>query len=76
MVLKCTSGAIKLVASAGTPIGLFGAAADFINIPNGGTFAFSWGAAGLNVATNSLFEITDTAGGTGSTYELQLIGAN
>lgn len=75
-VLKCTSGAIKLVATAGTPIGLFGAAGDLINIPAGGCFAFSWGATGLNVATNALFEITDTAGGAGSVYELMFIGAN
>ena len=73
--LRCTSGSIKLVASAGTPIGLFLAAGDGVNVPNGCTIGVDWGTTGLDVTVNSLFEITDTAGGAGSAYELWAVVA-
>ncbi|MBC8425132.1 hypothetical protein H8E07_13495 [bacterium] len=73
--LRCTDGAIKLVASAGTPLGLFLAAGDGIAMTAGDAFAFSWGAGGLDVTVNSLFEITETSGATTADYTLQFHGA-
>lgn len=75
LVIKCLTGAIKVVGTTGTPIGLFVAAGDGINLAAGHTLAVDFGATGLTVSTNSLFEITDTAGGSGSTYELWFVVA-
>lgn len=75
LVLRCTSGAIKLVASAGTPMGIFLAAGDGIPLVAGQYVVFGLGAAGLNVAVNSLFEITETTGTGSSGYELAFVGA-
>lgn len=75
LMVKCLTGSIKVVAPAGTPIGMFLAAADGINLSAGHCFAIDFGATGLTVSTNSLFEITDTAGGSGSTYELWFVVA-
>ena len=74
-VLRCTSGEIELVASAGTPIGLFLAAGDGVPLTAGQWVAWGLGAAGLNVATNSLFEITETSGAAAAAYELGLVVA-
>jgi len=76
ITLRCTSGSINFVASAGTPIGLFLAAGDGLPMVAGDVFAYSWGAAGLDVTTNSLFEITETTGTGSSAYVLEFHGAN
>ena len=41
----------------------------------GDTWAINKGAAGLDVTTNSKFDITDTAGGAGSVVEVSFGGA-
>ena len=74
--LRCTSGEIQLTASAGTPLPFFAAAADGIKLEAGHALALSFGAAGLDVTTNSLFEITETSGASSATYELVFHGAN
>lgn len=73
--IKCTVGAIKVVGGAGTPAGFLTAATEGFNLAAGHEVGFNFGAAGLNVATNSKFDVTDTAGGSGSTYEITFFGA-
>ncbi len=73
IVVRCVTGSIRFLATAGTPLGCFGAAGDYLTLAAGHTLGLSFGATGLDVTTNSLFSITD--GGAGSTYELELIVA-
>ena len=73
--VKCLTGSIKLEAPATGFIGIFTDATDLLNIPLGCTVLFDFGATGLDVTTNSKFDITDLAGGSGSTYELIFWGA-
>jgi hypothetical protein len=75
LVLRCLTGSIRLVASAGTPIDLFAAAGDGLNISAGHAIAVSFGAEGLDVTVNSLFEITETTGAATASYELSFVGA-
>lgn len=74
--LRCTSGSIRLIATAGTPIDMFQAAGDAINLDSGDMFAMSFGAAGLDVTVNSLFEILETTGTGASEYVLEFHGSN
>lgn len=73
--IKCTSGSIKVVGGAGTPAGFLTAAAEGFQLAAGHEVGFNFGAAGLGVTTNSKFDITDTAGGSGSAYEITFFGA-
>ncbi len=73
--IRCTSGSIEVAGTTGNPMPLFKAAGDAINLAAGQEFAANFGAAGLDVTTNSLFEVTDTAGGSGSAYTLWFTGA-
>lgn len=73
--IKCTAGAIKVVGGAGAPAGFLTAAAEGFKLAAGHEVGFNFGATGLSVATNSKFDITDTAGGSGSTYEITFFGA-
>lgn len=75
LVLKCVTGAIEMTANATNGIGLFKAASDGINLSAGDTVAFSLGAAGLDVTTDSKFNITEATSGAAATYELWLIVA-
>ncbi len=75
LVIKCTSGSIKLDAPAANFIGIFADASDLIKVPLDCTMAFDFGASGLDVTTNSKFDVVDLAGGAGSTYELMFWGA-
>lgn len=75
LMLICLTGKIRLIASTGTPITLFQAAGDAINLSAGQFAMFGFGPTGLSVETNSLFEILET-GGAGSTYSILFFGAN
>lgn len=77
--VKCLTGAIKIDAPAANAMGFFGTATDFVPLRAGQT----WGldlvgtdGLGLDVTVNSKFDIVDTFGGTGSTYEIEFVGAN
>lgn len=75
LVIKCTSGLIKIDAPAANFLTIFADASDLFRIANGATFAMSWGAAGLDVTSSSKFDIVDLNGGSGSTYEIEFWGA-
>ncbi len=75
LVVKCVTGSIKVVRPSSNGLTFFVAANDGINLSAGQTNATDFGAGGLALSTNATFEITDTAGGSGSTYELYLVGA-
>lgn len=73
--VKCLTGSIKIEAPASAFIPIFTDATDLLNIPLGATFFMDFGAIGLDVTSGSKFDITDLAGGSGSTYELIFWGA-
>jgi hypothetical protein len=75
IMVKCTSGAIKIDAPAANFAGFFGTASDFVPVANGACWSMMFGATGLDVTVNSKFDIIDTAGGAGSTYEIIFWGA-
>lgn len=73
--VRCVTGSIKIEAPAANFISIFTDATDLLNIALGATFFMDFGAAGIDVTTNAKFDITDLAGGAGSTYELIFWGA-
>lgn len=76
LVLKVTSGAVKLEAPAANFIGIFADASDVILLGASAkcnTIAFDFGAAGLDVTTNASFDITETSGATTANYELWVV---
>jgi hypothetical protein len=75
LILRCDTGAIEMTANATNGIGLFKAASDGINLGAGNTAGFSFGAAGLDVTTDSKFNITEATSGAAATYTLWLIVA-
>ena len=75
LVIKCTSGAIKLDAPAANFLPIFADASDVIKIQNGCTVAFDWGAAGLSLGSDAKFDIVETSGAATATYELWLVVA-
>lgn len=74
LIVIPVTGAIRVNATASNAIGLFDHASDLINVPGGG-LAFDWGAAGLDVTTNSKFEITESTSAATATYKLAVIVA-
>ena len=76
LVLTCLTGSIKLMAPAANFLSVFEAASHGVNLTAGQTIGFDLGALGITVSTNGKFDITDTFGGAGSTYSLELIGSN
>tara|TARA_R110002110_G_scaffold385407_1_gene597004 strand:- start:550 stop:1047 length:498 start_codon:yes stop_codon:yes gene_type:complete len=75
IAVKVTSGAVEVLAPGANFLGLFKAAANAVPLVAGDTWAINKGAAGLDVTTNSKFDITDTAGGAGSVVEVSFGGA-
>jgi len=75
VMVKCLTGSIKFVRAASNGAALFTAAGEGINLAAGQSVAVDLGAGGLSLSTNASLSITDTAGGSGSTYELVLAGA-
>ena len=75
LLVKCVSGAIEVLAPGANFIGIFKAAADTFILAAGQSLAVDLGAAGLDVTTNSKFDITDTAGGAGSSVDVAFGGA-
>jgi len=73
-VVKCTSGEITLEAPASNGLAFFKAASDGVVLSNGHTLGVDFGAGGLDVTTDSKFDVTDS-GGAGSTYTLWAIVA-
>lgn len=74
IVVKCVTGEITLEAPVANGLGFFKAASDGVVLSAGQTIGVSFGAGGLDVTTNSKFDIDDS-GGAGSTYSLWLIVA-
>lgn len=74
--LYCISGAVRWVAPAANALALFGAATHSVALSAGQTLAIDFGAAGLSVGANGKFDVTDTAGGAGSTYSIMFVGSN
>lgn len=74
LILIPLTGSIRIDAPAANFIGLFADATDLLNVPSGG-LAFDWGAAGLDVTTNSKFDITETTSSATATYLLAFWGA-
>jgi hypothetical protein len=73
-VLRCDTGTIECTGEATNPIGIFKAGGDGFNLSTGAIAAFSYGAAGIDVTTDSKFDITEAVGST-ATYTLWLIVA-
>ncbi len=74
IALVCNTGAIDFRGAATNGIGIFTAASQGIALIAGQSIGIDLGAAGINVETNSKFEIFDADGG-GSTYSLIFICA-
>jgi len=75
LILRCDTGMIEMTANATNGIGIFKAASDGINLTTGATVGFSYGAAGLDVTTDSKFNVTEATSGAAATYTLWLIVA-
>lgn len=78
LVLKVTSGACKLQAPAASGLGIFTAASQGLQLSATGglrSVALYFGPDGLDVTTNSKFDIVESSGAATATYELILIVA-
>ena len=75
LILRCDTGTIEMSGDATNPIGIFKAGSDGINLTTGATVGFSYGAAGLDVTTDSKFNVTEATSGAAATYTLWLIVA-
>lgn len=75
LVLKCETGTIEMTGDPTNPIGIFKAGGDGINLAAGSSVAFDMGAAGMDVTTDSKFDITEATSAGPATYSLWLICA-
>jgi hypothetical protein len=73
--ISVTSGQISFLAPAANFLDLFIATGDALDLSANHGVTLEWGAAGLDVTTNSKFDITDLAGGSGSVVEVSFGGA-
>ena len=79
IVVKCLTGSIKIDAPAANYMGFFGTATDYVPLRAGQTWGLDLigtNGLGLDVTVNSKFDIVDTFGGAGSTYQLLFAGSN
>jgi len=74
LAIKCTAGEITIEAPVANGLSIFKAAEDGIVLASGQRFGLDLGAAGIDVTTNSKFDVTDSGGG-GSTYSIVFAGA-
>ena len=74
IVIRCETGEIEFRGDAANQISLFTAASEGITLAAGQSAGFDLGATGIDVTTDSKFEVFDSDGG-GSTYTLWLIVA-
>jgi len=74
LIVLCNTGAIKIDAPAANFIGIFADANGAIKLGAGNCAAFDLGAGGLNVATDSKWDITETASAA-ATYSIMFWGA-
>lgn len=74
-VLRCDTGTIECTAAATNPLPIFKAASDGFNLTAGSVAAFSYGAAGIDVTTDSKFAVTEATSAAAATYTLWLIVA-
>jgi len=71
LIIKCVTGSITVKNPAANGLDCFTAASEGIALTAGQSFAFDLGALGLDVATNSKFDIAEV-GAVGATYILGL----
>jgi len=74
MVVLCNTGAIKIDAPAANFIAIFADATDKIRLGAGNCVAFDFGPGGLDVTTNSKWDIVETASAA-ATYSIMFWGA-
>jgi hypothetical protein len=74
LIVLCNTGAIKIDAPAANFIGIFADATDKIRIGAGQCVAFDFGPGGLDVTTNSKWDIVETASAA-ATYSIMFWGA-
>lgn len=74
LVILCNTGAIKIDAPAANFIGIFADASDLIKLGAGNCIAFDFGPGGLDVTTNSKWDIVETASAA-ATYSIMFWGA-
>jgi hypothetical protein len=74
MAIIPTSGSLRLEAPATGFISLFSDATDLLNLPSRATF-FDFGNTGIDVTTNSKFDITEATGGATAGCKLAFIVA-
>lgn len=74
LIVVCNTGAIKIDAPAANFIGIFADATDKIRIGAGQCVAFDFGPGGLDVTTNSKWDIVETASAA-ATYSIMFWGA-
>ena len=75
IVVLCTDGELKVTGAAANQLGCFTAASEGIKLAEGQWVALGLGAGGLDVSTNSKFDITETGGATPADYDLGFIVA-
>jgi|TARA_Y100000310_G_C20641918_1_gene794435 hypothetical protein len=74
VVIRCETGEIEFRGDAANALSMFTNASEGITLAAGQSAGFDLGAAGIDVTTDSKFEVFDSDGG-GSTYTLWLIVA-
>jgi len=75
LYIEVTTGQVEFIAPATSFLDLFKATGDAIDLSANHVLCLEFGAAGLDVTTNSKFDITDIAGGSGSIVEVSFGGA-
>lgn len=76
LILRCISGSIRFEGHASNAIPFFNANGDAVILSAGQALAVDFGAAGLDVSSNSRFHVHENTGSAAADYKIWLIGAN
>lgn len=76
LVIVPTSGSIRLEAPAANFLDIFDDASDLLDLVSSSVFCMAWGAGGIDVTTNSKFDITETTSAASATYLIAFWGTS
>ena len=76
LIIVPLTGSIRIDAPAANILAIFSDATDVINLASAGVFCMTWGAAGIDVTTNSTFDITETTSAAVATYLIAFWGTS
>lgn len=75
IMVRCTAGSIKVVGGTSNPMFCFTGSGEGVVLTAGQSFGLDLGPFGIDVTTNSTFEVIEATSGGPATYQLGFIGA-